>query len=97
VSKFLSPSGLHRTYLDTSITTGHIYLRQAKANEDSTTHAERCQLLKPNKLGTNLLEETLQTHQLRVAQQANVENTPLSLLPNQQLSCPHTPSRPLLK
>jgi len=62
------------------------------------THAERCPLLKPDKLGTNLLEETLQSHQLRAAQQANIENTPPSSeSPNRQLSHTCTPSGPPLK
>jgi hypothetical protein len=62
------------------------------------THAEHCLLLKPDKLGTNLLEETLQSHQLCVAQQANIENTPPSSgSPNQQLPCTCMPSGPPLK
>jgi hypothetical protein len=59
------------------------------------THAERCLLLKPDTLGTSLLAETLQTHQIRVTQQANTENIPLS--PNQPLLHTHMPSGPLLK
>jgi hypothetical protein len=57
------------------------------------THAERCLLLKPDALGTNLLTETLQTHQLHITQQANTENIPPST--NQPLLHTHTPSGPL--
>jgi hypothetical protein len=57
------------------------------------THAERCSLLKPDKFGTNLLEEVLGLHQLRVAQQANSQNIPPTSSPNQLV----TPSAPPLK
>lgn len=59
------------------------------------THAKRCLLPKPDVLGTNLVTETLQTHQLHFTQQANTENTPPS--PNQPLLHTHTPSGPPLK
>jgi hypothetical protein len=56
------------------------------------THAERCPLLKPDKFGTNLLEDVLAIHQLRAAQQANSQNIPISS-PNQLVN----PSAPPLK
>lgn len=37
-------------------------------------HAERCLLLRLNKLGSNLLQETLDLEQLRIAQQTDKEN-----------------------
>jgi len=46
-------------------------------------HAERCQLLRPNNLGSNLLQETLDLNKLRIAQNADKENTAPALLPTQ--------------
>jgi hypothetical protein len=62
-------------------------------------HAECCQLLRPNNLGSNLLQETLDLNKLRIAQNADKENmaTAPALSPTQQLmpACP--PIGPPLK
>ena len=67
----------------------------AKASWWIISHfSEHCLLLKPNKFGTNLLEDILAIHQLWAAQQANSQNTPctLSESPNHWLVTPSAPS-----
>ena len=59
-------------------------------------HAERCQLLRPNNLGSNLLQETLDLNKLRIAQNADKENTAPALLPTQLMPA-RTPIGPPLK
>jgi hypothetical protein len=59
-------------------------------------HAERCQLLRPNNLGSNLLQETLDLNKLRIAQKADKENTAPALLPTQLMPA-RTPIGPPLK
>jgi hypothetical protein len=52
---------------------------------------QHCLLLKPDKLSSNLLEETLNLNRLCLAQQADIENTaPVSSAPTQQLM--HAPA-----
>ena len=48
-------------------------------------HAEHCQLLRPNNLGLNLLQETLDFNKLCIAQNADNENMAIApaLLPTQ--------------
>jgi hypothetical protein len=54
-------------------------------------HAQCYLFLKPDKLGSNLLEETLDLNWLHLAQQANIENTaPVLSAPTQQLT--HAPA-----
>jgi hypothetical protein len=62
-------------------------------------HAEHCQLLRPNNLGSNLLQETLDLNKLRITQNADKENiaTAPALSATQQLMPARTLIGPPLK
>ena len=61
-------------------------------------HAERCQLLRPNNLGSNLLQETLDLNKLHIARNADKENTAApALSATQQLMPARTLIGPPLK
>ena len=62
-------------------------------------HAEHCQLLRPNNLRSNLLQETLDLNKLCITQNADKENmaTAPTLSATKQLMPAHTPIGPPLK
>src|ERR1700691_4109663 len=61
-------------------------------------HAEHCQLLRPNNLGLNLLQETLDLNKLHIAQNVDKENTAAPAISSNHQPMPAcTPIGPPLK